>query len=191
MWHVLSHLQQLHHSVLPPMWIERTHHWWSPNRCPPQCINCKGSHASSHKECNTRQIRMGLKPIPAKSENTHKKNQNNQSQEQPQKMNHRRREKGKGKEIESTWDTAPPTENIGLSNADITSLLANNLSQVEQCKHTARLIHNQAKEKLTIKILACRKQNNQTPTGTGLEMDVDDHQMSNSQWIHTPNRNQL
>src|SRR6266436_5009596 len=111
---------------------------------------------------------MGLKPIPAKSENTHKKNQNNQSQEQPQKINHNRKEKGKRKEIEPTQDTALPTENIGLLNANITTLLANNPSQVEQHEHTARLIHNQAKEKLTIKILAHRKQNNQTPTGTGV-----------------------
>jgi len=41
-------------------------------------------------------------------------------------MNSRRKEKGKGREIKTTQDTAPPTENISLSSANITSLLANN-----------------------------------------------------------------
>src|SRR5260370_13779589 len=28
----------------------------------PKCANCKGDHPSNHKACNTRWIRMGLKP---------------------------------------------------------------------------------------------------------------------------------
>ena len=121
---------------------------------PLRCINCKGNHASSHKECNTCRIRLGLKPIPHKTEGTHKKNTTNHSQNQPPKLNHKRKEKGKGKDTESPNDRDPSTRDIRLSSTDITSLLANNPTRSEQHEHTVKLIHNQAKEKLIIKIPA-------------------------------------
>ncbi len=96
-------------------------------------------------------------------------------------MNHKRKEKGKGKDTESPHDRDPSTGDIGLSSANITSLLANNPTRSEQCEHTVKLIHNQAKEKLTIKIPAQGKPGNPPPAGTGTEMDVDDHTPSTSQ----------
>ncbi len=152
-----------------------------PEDTPECCVNCKGNHASSHKECNTCHIRLRLKPIPHKSENTQKKNQLNHKKDLPTRPNQKRKEKGKGKENDCTCDNNPITENIGLSNADITSLLANNPTRSEQREHMAKLIHNQAKEKLTIKIPACGKVGNATLAGTESEMDIDDHPPPTSQ----------
>ena len=54
-----------------------------PPDLPTQCVNCKGNHDSWFKECNTCRIRLGLKPIPHKNMDTHKKSQNNSAKDQP------------------------------------------------------------------------------------------------------------
>ncbi len=59
-----------------------------------RCINCKGNHASSHKECNTHHIRLGLKPIPHKAEGQHRKTPTNHNHNQPPKPNSRKKGKG-------------------------------------------------------------------------------------------------
>src|SRR5258706_7634112 len=93
---------------------------------PLRCVNCKDNHASTHKECNTCHIRLGLKPIPHKNKGTQKKNQPNSNKDQHPRPNQRRKEKGKGKERETAQASEPVSDNIGLSNADITTLLENN-----------------------------------------------------------------
>src|SRR5260221_14760905 len=103
---------------------------------------------------------MGLKPVPQKNSDPPKKSQNNYDKDQQSRPSQKQKEKEKGKERETTQERDPITKNIGLSNADITMLLAKNPSQIEQCKHTAKLIHNQVKDKLTIKILAHGKPHN-------------------------------
>ncbi len=110
--------------------------------------------------------------------NTNKKTQN---KEQLPKLNQRRKEKGKEKERETPQDNNLLSKNLGLSNDDITMLLASNVSQMEQHKHTAKIIHNQAKEKLTIKIPARVKSSNPPLDRTSSEMEVDDHSQSPSQ----------
>ncbi len=121
---------------------------------------------------------MGLKPIPHQGTNTNKKTQN---KEQLPKLNQRRKEKGKEKERETPQDNNPLSKNLGLSNDDITMLLASNMSQMEQHKHVAKIIHNQAKEKLMIKIPARVKSSNPPLDRTSSEMEVDDHSQSPSQ----------
>jgi len=101
--------------------------------------------------------------------NTNKKTQN---KEQLPKLNQRRKEKGKEKERETPQDNNLLSKNLGLSNDDITMLLASNVSQ---------MIHNQAKEKLTIKIPARVKSSNPPLDRTSSEMEVDDHSQSPSQ----------
>src|SRR5258708_26032414 len=152
-----------------------------PTDAPLHCINCKGNHDSSHKECNTQRIRLGLKPIPHKNIDTNKKAQNNPDKNQPPRPNQRRKENEKGKERESLRERDPITKNIGLSNDDITALLANNPSQTKQHEHMAKLIHNQAKDKLTIKIPARGKPTNTPAPKPGSEMEVDEPTASHSQ----------
>src|SRR5258708_35295133 len=123
-------------------------------------------------------IRMGLKPIPHQGTNANKKTQN---KEQLLKPNQRRKEKGKEKERETPQDNNLLSENLGLSNNEITMLLASNVSQTEQHEHIAKIIHNQAKEKLTNKIPAQVKLTNPPLDRTSSEMEVDDHSQSPSQ----------
>ena len=162
-----------------------------PDDLPQWCVNCKGNHTSSHKECNTQCIRLGLKPIPHKNETAHKKNQPGTKKDQPPRTSQKRKEKGKGKESEHMCDNDPVTENIGLLSADITSLLTNNPTWSEQHEHTAKLIHNQAREKLTIKLPAHGKPNNSLLARTKSEMDVDDNHPLPSQWIDNLNERWL
>ncbi len=81
-----------------------------------------------------------------------RRTQNNSGKELHLGPNQRRKEKEKGKERELPQERDPISENISLSDSNITSLPANNPSWTEQHEHTAKLIHNQAKDKLTIKI---------------------------------------
>jgi len=69
---------------------------------------------------------LGLKPIPHKNEGSQKKNQPNSNKDQHPRPNQRRKEKGKGKERETTQERELVTDNISLSNTNITTLLANN-----------------------------------------------------------------
>ncbi len=101
-----------------------------PSDAPPQCVNCKGNHNSSYRECNTCRVRMGLKLVPHKNADTPKKPQNNSNKDHSPRSNQRSKEKGKNRETPQERD--PITENISLSNADITVLLANNPSQIKQ-----------------------------------------------------------
>ena len=144
------------------------------------CVNCKGNHDSLHKECNTHRIRLGLKPIPNKNMDTNKRTQNNSSKDPHPGLNQRGKEKGKGKEREPPQERDLISENIGLSN-DNMSLLANNPSWIEQCKHTAKLIHNQAKDKLTIKIPPQGKPNNTPTPKLGPKMEIDKPTATSSQ----------
>ena len=159
-----------------------------PLDAPLWCVNYKGNHNSSYKECNTCRVRMGLKPVPHKNTDTPKKSQNNSDKDCSPGSNQRRKEKRKDREIPQERD--PITKNISLSNTDITTLLANNPSWIEQQEHTAKLIHNQAKDRLMIKILAHGKPNNTPTTKSRSEMEVNKLTTA-PQWIHNLTRNQL
>ena len=57
-----------------------------PSDTPLRCINCKGNHNSSHRECNTQRVRMGLKPVPCKNSDTPKKPQHNYNKDQQSRI---------------------------------------------------------------------------------------------------------
>src|SRR5260370_19869646 len=74
----------------------------------PRCVNCKGDHPSDHKACNTRQIRLGLKPIPT----AHNKPQGKTGP------------KGKGCETQPEPATTTAVHlDVGLTNDEISNVM--------------------------------------------------------------------
>ena len=98
----------------------------------PNCVNCKGDHPSSHKECNARRNRMGLKPIPTDKTKPKTGAQNN-------------KQKGKGRQPPSQTATPPETNlDIGLSNEELSNLMRVDASPTAMKENTARTIHSHA-----------------------------------------------
>ena len=116
----------------------------------PKCVNCKGEHPSNYKACNTRHIRMGLKPIPS----THEKPQQPKS-------------KSKGKEHE----TNPEEQlNIRLTDKEISNIMKAGSSPQTRKENTAKYIQSQAMDKLIKKPTGKKPQEAPDPA----DMDVKD-----------------
>ena len=100
----------------------------------PKCINCKGEHPSNHKACNTRWIRLGLKPIPS-------------SWEKPQPI----RPKNKGKDQETTPEKLTSTEpklDVGLMGNEISNIIKVGESHQTHKENTAKFIQLHVMDKL-------------------------------------------
>ena len=133
----------------------KTHHT---DKHPPdeklKCVNCKGEHLSNHKACNTRWIRLGLKPIPTTSEKSQQRNIKN-----------------KVKDHENALIRATNSEDIldiGLTGEAISSIMKAGESHQARKANTAKYIQLQTTNKEDIETPA--KQNQ--PMSEPVDMEI-------------------
>ena len=103
-----------------------------PPEIEPNCVNCKGSHPCTHKECNARRNRMGLKPIPT-----------NKNREKSTKSNHKLKNKDNQAQHTPEENTNPNLD-IGLTNDELSNIMRVDNSSRAMKENTARTIHTRA-----------------------------------------------
>ena len=114
-----------------------------------KCINCKGEHPSNHKACNTRRIRLGLKPIPTTQEKT--------QQNKP---------KIKGKGQENPLGKVATTEQIdvGLTGEEISNIMKVGDSHQARKEHTTKFIQSHTMNKMNRTPATDKSQTGTEPT---------------------------